>query len=302
MTATLKYYVRKGLGLIWRLALYFVVLFGAFWLLSKGYSWATHALGVQFVRTPTVRPAEAVFFGQARLLIAAILAWVVTARLGRDQTEPVLPFQKGAISHLQGSLWGFAAIGVTIGLITMFGGYRIDGIALRGWDLAYYVPLWLAIALVNGLAENLAIMGYPLFRTARVAGWVPATILVSLLFAAAHLGNPGEDVVGIVSIFVMSFVMAAAIWLTGNLWLSVGLHAGVIIGEDLVFSVPDSGATYTGHLLESTLMGPQWLSGGDGGPEAAIFALPVFIILLGALSYVYRRRAYDAETVSLHRS
>jgi membrane protease YdiL (CAAX protease family) len=54
----------------------------------------------------------------------------------------------------------------------------------------YYLPLWLTVAVVNGLAENLAVMGYPLFRLASDTGWVAASLLVGLLFAAAHLGNP----------------------------------------------------------------------------------------------------------------
>jgi hypothetical protein len=37
---------------------------------------------------------------------------------------------------------------------------------------------WLAVALVNGLAENLAVKGYPLFRLASDTGWIPASLLV----------------------------------------------------------------------------------------------------------------------------
>jgi hypothetical protein len=44
-------------------------------------------------------------------------------------------------------------------------------------------------------------------------------------------------------------VFATTICLTGNLWLSVGIHAGTVLAEHLIFSVPDSGAVYTGHLL-----------------------------------------------------
>jgi membrane protease YdiL (CAAX protease family) len=70
-----------------------------------------------------------------------------------------------------------------------------------------------------------------------------------LLFAAAHLGNPGENPLGIASVFLIGVIFATTIWLTGNLWLSVGIHAGVVLAEDLIFSVPDSGAVYSGHLL-----------------------------------------------------
>ena len=291
MRATAQRLASEFAGLVWRLAVYFAVLIGAFWLLSKGYSWGMHALGVQFARAPGVKPAEAVGFGQARLLIAAVLAWIITARLGRDQLGAILPFRSNDARHLlQGSLWGFIGIGATIGAIACFGGYRVSGLVLSGAALAYYLPVWLIIAAINGLAENLAVMGYPLFRVARAIGWAPAVLLVGLFFAAAHLGNPGENPMGIVSVFLIGVLMATTIWLTGNLWLSVGIHAGVIIGEDLVFSVPDSGATYSGHLLASQLTGPSWLSGGDAGPEGSVLAIPVFAILFAALWFVYRPR------------
>jgi hypothetical protein len=286
----MKNFVRKAAGLLWRLAVYFALLVAGFLLLSKGYSWAMHGLGWQFARAPGIRPAEAVGLGQIRLLIVALAAWFVMMRLGGDRLPPILPLTSSAVSHLlQGSLWGFAGIATTIGLIAWFGGYTVSGAALSGAALAYYIPLWLLIALVNGLAENVAIMGYPLFRTARSAGWLPAILLCSVLFAAAHLGNPGESPIGIASVFLMALIMATAIWLTGDLWLSVGIHAGLIIGEDLVFSVPDSGATYTGHLLASRLNGPSWLSGGEGGPEASVLAFPVFLAVLILLWFVYRR-------------
>jgi hypothetical protein len=36
------------------------------------------------------------------------------------------------------------------------------------------------------------------------------------LFAAAHLGNPGENPLGIASVFLIGVIFATAIWLTGN--------------------------------------------------------------------------------------
>jgi len=94
----------------------------------------------------------------------------------------------------------------------------------------------------------------------------------------------------VVVAFLIGALLATTIWLTGDLWLSVGIHAGVVLAEDLVFSVPDSGVTYTGHLLTSSLGGPPWLSGGDAGPEGSVLALPIFAALLALLWIVYRRR------------
>lgn len=284
-------FAKTFIGLVWRLAVYLAVLVAAVRLLSIAYGWAMHGLGVHFAHAPAVRPAEGVGLGEARLLLAALLAWLITARLGRDTLGPILPLRARAAAHLlQGVLWGLAGVAATLGAIACFGGYRVSGIALSGAALAYYLPLWLAVAVVNGLAENLAVMGYPLFRLASDTGWVSASLLVGLLFAAAHLGNPGENPLGIASLFLIGVLFAAAIWLTGDLWLSVGIHAGAVLAEDLIFSVPDSGAIYTGHLLVSRLTGPAWLSGGNAGPEGSVLALPVFAVMLVLLWIVYCRR------------
>jgi hypothetical protein len=291
MPEAVRHFVKRSFGLLWRLAVYFAVLVAALRLLSVAYRRAMHDLGVHFAQSPAVRPAEGVGLGQSRLLLAAVLAWLITARLGRDRPGRILPLHATAAAHLlQGLLWGFAGVAATLGAIACFGGFRVSGFALSGTALAYYLPLWLAVAVVNGLAENLAVMGYPLFRVASDTGWVPAILLVGLLFAAAHLGNPGENPLGIASVFLGGVTFATTIWLTGNLWLSVGIHAGMVLAEDLVFSVPDSGAVYTGHVLVSQLTGPAWLSGGDAGPEGSVLALPVFAVMFVLLWVVYRRR------------
>lgn len=283
-------------GLIWRLAVYFAILIGAFQLLAIVYRRAFHALNVHFSRTPDARPAESVGIGEAILLVAAVLAWRITARLGRDRLNPILPCRSTAAPHLvQGILWGFLGIGTTIGAIASLGGYRVSGLALSGAALAYYLPLWLLVAAINALAENLAVLGYPLSRSVQVIGWPRAVILVGAIFAAAHLGNPGENPVGIVSLFMIGVLLATTVWLTGDLWLSLGIHVGAIIGEDLVFSVPDSGVTYTGGLLVSRMNGPAWLTGGDAGPEGSALALPIFIFILAVLWRIYRQRPIIAE-------
>lgn len=292
MPEILKRFALGFVSLAWRLAVYFALLIAALRLLSMAYHGAMLGLGAHFAQSPGVKPAESVGFGEARLLLAALLAWAVTARLGRDRLGPILPLRATAAPHLlQGALWGLAGVGATLGAIALFGGYQVSGLALSGAALAYYLPLWLAVAVLNGLAENLAVMGYPLYRVAGLTGWVPAILLVGLLFAAIHLGNPGENPLGIASVFLIGALLATTIWLTGDLWLSVGIHAGAVLAEDLVFSVPDSGVTYTGHLLASRLSGPAWLSGGDAGPEGSVLALPVFAVLLAILWIVYRRPA-----------
>ena len=70
----------------------------------------------------------------------------------------------------------------------------------------------------------------------------------------------------------------------------IGRHAGGVFAEDFLFSLPDSGVEYTGHLSNASLHGPEWLAGGSVGAEASVVALIVFVAALLTLIFAYRQR------------
>jgi len=169
--------------------------------------------------------------------------------------------------------------------------YSFGGLAAPAPALVRSGSLWVLIAGINGLGENLAVLGYPLATLRRMIGFWPAALLLSTLFTLGHLGNGGENAVGLASIFLQGFLLCTTVYLTGNLWLSVGLHAGGIFAEDFLFSLPDSGVVYTGHLSNALLSGPEWLTGGAVGPEASVLAAAVFFVAIIGLVVTYRTRA-----------
>lgn len=275
---------------VWRVVLYGGLLVAGVLLLSRVVDFGLHTAHVHFHRSPGTRPVEELIIAQLIILAAAIAALAAARRIDRDAAPPLLQQRPAAGSHFaQGLVWGFAAFGATIAGIAALGGYRVAGVALSGPSLAYYGALWIAAAALNGAAENLALLGYPLRRIGQAVGLVPAIGLMAGLFALAHLGNAGENPLGLVSVFLIGVSLGLAIYLTGDLWLSVGIHAGGVFAEDFVFSVPDSGVAYTGHLLKSALVGPSWLTGGEAGPEASVVALPVFAVFAILLWRAYRR-------------
>jgi len=283
-------------GLTWRLGLYFAVLIGVVIALSKVAGPALHRLGIGFSHPVGTPAAESVLVGETLILVGASLATAIMLAFDREWRMAILPARPTAARHfVQGLLWGFAGVGATLGAIAYLGGYHVLGLALSGPALAYYAALWAAAAFVNGLAENLAVLGYPLLRVAPAIGWRWAILLVATFFAAGHLANAGENPLGIASVFMIGAVLAVAIYLTQDLWLSVGIHAGAVFAEDFTFSVPDSGVVYSGHLIVSRLDGPAWLSGGSAGPEGSVVAFPVFAVLLVLLCIVYRRRGALSE-------
>jgi hypothetical protein len=106
----------------------------------------------------------------------------------------------------------------------------------------------------------------------------PAAALLSVLFGALHLANPGEARIGIAAVVVIGFFFCLTLRRTGALWFAVGFHAAWDWGESYLYSVPDSGSIARGHLLNSSLHGPEWLTGGSVGPEGSYF---LFVLIAG---------------------
>ncbi len=122
---------------------------------------------------------------------------------------------------------------------------------------------------------------------AKGIGFWPAAILLSLLFGRVHLENPGEGWVGAAGVVVIGLVFAFALRRTGNLWLVVGWHASFDFGETFLYSVPNSGIVFQGHLSNATLHGARWLTGGTVGPEGSVFSFLTMGILAIAIHFLF---------------
>src|SRR3984957_12063485 len=185
----------------------------------------------------------------------------------------------------QGAGWGIAMITAMILLIRAFGGFSFGDLALQGPALWGHAVLWFVVFIFVGLFEESLFRGYAQFTlTTGIGFWLAATLL-SAAFGAIHLHNSGEDKVGALSVFVIGMFFCLTLRRTGNLWFAVGLHAAFDWGETFLFSVPDSGLVAPGHLLDTSLHGPAWLTGGTVGPEGSVMAF----VVVGLAAVIFGR-------------
>jgi membrane protease YdiL (CAAX protease family) len=125
----------------------------------------------------------------------------------------------------------------------------------------------------------------------------PAAILLSLLFGRVHLENPGEGWVGAAGVVMIGLVFAFALRRTGNLWLVVGWHATFDFGETFLYSVPNSGIVFQGHLSNASLHGAKWLTGGTVGPEGSVFSFLTMGVLAIAIHFLFpTKKTEPAQT------
>jgi membrane protease YdiL (CAAX protease family) len=173
--------------------------------------------------------------------------------------------------------WGPAAL---MGDVVRAGTWSADDVI--------YILIPMAI---RAAGEEVLFRGYLFQRAAELMGPAVATVLTSVIFAAAHLANPNVTPAGVVVILLGGIFFALGYLRTGSLWLPIGAHVAwnVMLGK--VLGLPVSGQDFGDTLLRTTTSGPAILTGGAFGPEgglvgAAALALGIWALLaLPAIMY-----------------
>jgi len=193
----------------------------------------------------------------------------------------------------QGSLIGLIEISALMALIAVFDGYSFGTLALHGSDILRWAIVWGIFFVFVGLFEEFLFRGYTQFTLADGIGFWPAAILLSGSFGYVHLKNPGEGPIGAAAVVMIGLVFALTLRRTGNLWLAVGWHASFDFGETFLYSVPNSGMVFDGHLSNAFLHGPKWLTGGTVGPEGSVFSFLTMALLALVVHRLYPPKSSD---------
>jgi membrane protease YdiL (CAAX protease family) len=213
-------------------------------------------------------------------LVGAVVPAIVLSRVehrpwGNYGLPPSRAFGK---LFWTGILWGFLAISLLMCAIYAGHGFTFGHIVLHGARLVKFAAFWALMFLLVGLFEDFLLRGYAQFTLARGIGFWPAAIVLSCTFGLIHLRNGGEQWPGLLAAASIGFFFCLTLRRTGNLWFAVGFHASWDWGETFFYSVPDSGTVSPGHLLSSSLHGPQWLTGGSVGPEGSVLCFLVIAV------------------------
>jgi membrane protease YdiL (CAAX protease family) len=232
------------------------------------------------------KPHDDVFSVKTELPVKAIMAffvvlatWIVSRMEKRPLDDYRLPLsQMFGKRFWEGCLWGFAMLSAIVLCLRLSSHFQIDSITLTGGALFRYALGWAAVFLAVAISEELAFRGYWLFTFARRLRFWPAALFTSAIFGVAHLGNPGENFLGILQVVVTGLLFCLMIRRTGTLWFALGYHAAWDWAETFFYGTPDSGLIGVGHFLNTSYHGPNWFTGGSAGPEGSIFAFLVLFL------------------------
>ncbi|HTW59138.1 MAG TPA: CPBP family intramembrane glutamic endopeptidase [Terriglobales bacterium] len=290
----------NGIRAGWRVLIFLAIALLLVLAVSAGLRIFTHGRARVGVQVSGITPLGLCLI-EGPLLLLTVIPALVMARIERRKFGQYgLPARSAFGKDFWiGTVVGFLAIGTALLFIFALHGFRLTGIAIQGSTIVASAAEWGAAFVLVGLAEEFSFRGYLQFTLTTGIGYWPSAILLSLLFGAAHSGNPGESRFGLFSVVLFGLLFCLFLRRRGNLWWAVGFHAGWDWGQTFFYGVPDSGIPAFHSLFNCSFSGPQWLTGGSVGPEASIFTPIVLAIVAILFSRAYCENRYQIQASDL---
>jgi membrane protease YdiL (CAAX protease family) len=235
------------------------------------------------------------------VLILAI-ATTIAVRIARRYLDKKSFQSLGLTLNRQGwkdLFFGFALSGLMAGLffLTMV---TFGWIELTGFSFSVDTPVPFSIADVGqymsvmstgvlfiifiecvlvGYWEELAFRGY-LFQNMRDGMGLKLAIMSScLIYGLIHATNPNATILSSAIIVFFGFLRLYGYLSTKMLWLSMGMHIGWNFFQGPIFGFAASGHQKA-TIIQVTHAGPNWLTGGEFGPEGSVVILPILFLAL----------------------
>jgi len=180
-----------------------------------------------------------------------------------------------------GSALGMLQILLVVACIWLIGGVTLE---LNPEASLQIAMTGVYLFLMASILEELLHRGFIFQRLIDGLGVWLAQLLIGALFAFGHWDNPGMEgstqIWATLDLFVGSLFWGFAYIRTGSLALPIGLHLGWNWCQGNLLGFGVSGLEMNGIWQPTFNDTAQWLTGGDFGPEASIFALITDCIML----------------------
>jgi len=231
---------------------------------------ATQGFGPTFADSNTLDGF--LFQGFVQFAAALFAAAILVALLERRSPAALgLAPRSVAFDALLGFVLGALTFAIVIALAVFMGVARYAP-RLEQFSVETLAILGLAI-IFFAATEEILIRGYVLHELRRRFSFAAAALVSSLIFAALHAPTllvAPLGIIGVVNIVLAGIWFSLAVLRSGGLWLPIGLHVGWNFAEGPLLGSALSGHEANRYWTVFEWNGPDWLTGGNFGPEASV--------------------------------
>ncbi len=146
------------------------------------------------------------------------------------------------------------------------------------------IPYFILVA----FNEELLFRGFIFQRLLEGFGIIFTILSLSVLFSLAHYFNPHINSLSIINIILAGILFSVAFTKTGSLWLPITLHFSWNFAEGIIFGFPVSGSIIIKSFFMFNSTGPEWITGGDFGPEGGVFA--TILLCVASLFILFNKK------------
>ncbi len=295
--------LRAGWGV-----LLFVSLFGA---TLFGLTYAVGRAKPGFLAPHTYQvPHDALL--QLIVLIAVTVATVVLSFMEQRRVGDYGLHGSPVPALVVGAVTGVALV-VTAALTMHARGLLVTTGARAGTAAAVkYGLIWSTIFAGSALLEEMLTRGYLQYTLTRglaalyrrylglrsgiAEGFWTAAVLLSLLYVALYIGNPGQTELGLTCIFCMGMLYSLSLWRTGQLWWALGFHWAWEVAQAWGFGLWSGGQPIRDRLLQWEPRNPDDpVSGGHAGLDGSVWVYAVLIVAAVILLATQRKHRVYPE-------
>jgi hypothetical protein len=192
---------------------------------------------------------------------------------------------------LRGAALGWALVLAAI-LPMMLRGSLHPEFNLTFANLGYAILSLITIAIAT-LALEVAFRGFLFAQFIEATGPVFATLFLAFLYAALSAFRPDATPFSILDTFLFGVLFSIAYLRTRAIWIGWGIHFAWNAAAAILFGLPIAGDAGYNNLIFTSVTGPQWITGGPYGPEAALFTAIILIIGIFVLLRITRHYAWE---------
>ena len=185
---------------------------------------------------------------------------------------------------------GGGLLSIVVATLVATGSLRWRPEHLSAGELLAALGWYLLVLGIAATGEEVLFRGYFFQKLVESFGAVGATLVLSIAFGLAHLGNPEAGWFSLANTVLMGILLAVAYLRTRALWFATGLHISWNYIMGAVYSLPISGLILPTQPFEPVLTGPRWFTGGDYGPEGSVL---VTLVALGGTLWLARTRLLE---------
>lgn len=167
-----------------------------------------------------------------------------------------------------GLLMGFTLQSLTILVMYLNGNYSIAAI-----NPVSYILIPFAIMFTVAIIEEILVRGIIFRIIEEKLGTYISLAISSILFGAFHLINPNGTLISSICITTAGFLLGVAFIYSRNLWMPIALHFAWNFTQSGIYGAITSGNAKTNNLIEAKIQGPEFITGGEFGPEGSIQAI-----------------------------